>query len=97
MKVELAAGIESMSGSVKGVNGSRLVFKTLRNPNGKKEVRAYLMPRGTYKRKSKPSDSELDARELFAKRQTYACQLMHERGLSKQEAWKIARKEITTV
>ena len=66
MKVELAAGIESVSGKC-----GNMIFKTFKRPNGKTETRAYFNPYHRTRwekvsaRKSKPTKSELKARSSF--------------------------------
>ena len=96
MKVELAAGIESVSGKC-----GNMIFKTYKRPNGKTETRAYFNPyrtrwgRTLNVRKSKPSDAEIKARSLFARRQAYVQELLASgRYHDKKEAWKIAKNEI---
>ena len=96
MKVELAAGIESASGKC-----GNMIFKTYKRPNGKKETRAYFNPYYRTKwgkvnpRKSKPSEAEIKARSLFARRQAYVQELIASgRYHDKREAWKIAKQEI---
>ena len=68
MKVELAAGIKSLSGSIKQKNGSRIVFKTFSKPSvnrkSDKETRMYLIP--PYKRTSPVTKNELRQRTRFA-------------------------------
>ena len=95
MKCILDPTFENVSGKMGG-----LVFRTYKKPDGTKETRVYGMPkrrdgRYGYERKTKPSQKELDARSLFARRQAF------EQGLlasgkyhSKTEAWKIAKQQI---
>ena len=96
MKVELAAGIESASGKC-----GNMIFKTYKRPNGKTETRAYFNPyrRSSWEkvnpRKTPPSDAEIKARSLFARRQAYVQELLASgRYHDKKEAWKIAKNEI---
>ena len=95
MKVELAAGIESVSGKC-----GNMIFKTYKRPNGKTETRAYFNPYRTRwgkvnVRKTPPSDAEIKARSLFARRQAYVQELLASgRYHDKKEAWKIAKNEI---
>ena len=96
MKVELAAGIDSVSGKC-----GNMIFKTFKRPDGKKETRAYFNPyrtrwgRKLNVRKSKPSEAEIKARSLFARRQAYVQELLASgRYHDKKEAWKIAKNEI---
>ena len=49
----------------------------------------------SYQRSGKPSEKEIAARELFAKRQAFVRELMASGAYhSKAEAWKIAKKQI---
>ena len=94
MKVELAAGIESISGKC-----GNMIFKTYKRPNGKTETRAYFNPHCRWDkvnvRKTPPSDAEIKARSLFARRQAYVQELLASgRYHDKREAWKIAKNEI---
>ena len=96
MKVELAAGIESASGKC-----GNMIFKTYKRPNGKTETRAYFNPyrrsswEKTSARKTPPSEAEIKARSLFARRQAYVQELLASgRYHDKREAWKIAKNEI---
>ena len=96
MKVELAAGIESASGKC-----GNMIFKTFKRPNGKTETRAYFNPyrRSSWEkvnpRKTPPSDAEIKARSLFARRIAYVQELLASgRYHDKREAWKIAKNEI---
>ena len=56
----LLPGVETISGKV-----GNYLFKTF-NRNGKKEVRVYLCPEGSYSRRSKLSKEEIAARAQFA-------------------------------
>ena len=100
MKCELIAGIESISGSMKQDNGTRVVFRTYRKPsvnrkNGESETRVYIRSAESYQRKKPLTEKESKARGLFAKRQAYVQELMASgKYHSKTEAWKIAKKEI---
>ncbi len=96
MKVELAAGIESVSGKC-----GNMIFKTFKRPNGKTETRAYFNPyrpsswEKVNARKTPPSEAEIKARSLFARRQAYVQELLASgRYHDKREAWKIAKNEI---
>ena len=96
MKVELAAGIDSISGKC-----GNMIFKTYKRPNGKKETRAYFNPyrRSSWEkvnpRKTPPSKAEIKARSLFVRRQAYVQELLASgRYHDKKEAWKIAKNEI---
>jgi len=93
MKVELMPGIKSISGK----NGNML-FRTY-SKNGKKETRAYFLPRIQdksghvigygHQRKTKPTDKELRQRKRFAFI-TRAIAARHQAGdtRSKKELWK---------
>ena len=96
MKVELVAGIESVSGKC-----GNMIFKTFKRPNGKTETRAYFNPYRTSRwekvnpRKTPPSHAEIKARSLFARRQAYVQELLASgRYHDKREAWNIAKNEI---
>ena len=96
MKVELAAGIESVSGKC-----GNMIFKTFKRPNGKTETRAYFNPyrRSSWEkvnpRKTPLSEAEIKARSLFARRQAYVQELLASgRYHDKKEAWKIAKNDI---
>ena len=96
MKIELAAGIDSISGKC-----GNMIFKTYKRPNGKTETRAYFNPyrRSSWEkvnpRKTPPSDAEIKARSLFTRRQAYVQELLASgRYHDKREAWKIAKNEI---
>ena len=96
MKVELVAGIESASGKC-----GNMIFKTFKRPDGRKETRAYFNPYRRTRwekvnaRKTPPSEAEIKARSLFARRQAYVQELLASgRYHDKKEAWKIAKNEI---
>lgn len=66
MKVELIAGIKSISGATKNKKGKRLVFKTYRaasTSRTKPETRVYLQDQ--WQRSTAPSEAELAARQRF--------------------------------
>ena len=68
MKCTLMPGIESISGSIKGANGSRLIFKTYKRPSAnrksKTETRVYISHK---KKRTKPlSANEIVCRARFA-------------------------------
>ena len=71
MRIKYGTGIESMSGSIKEKNGSTIIYKHMK---GDKPGygRMYLMPRGTYQRKTKPTEKEMHARNKFAQASYYA-------------------------
>ena len=91
MKVTLAAGIKSISGSVKQRNGSLLVFRTFTKPAvgrkpGETETRAYFMPKR--ERSTPPSEKELAVRQRFAKATLYFQSLSNEQREMYAKAWK---------
>jgi len=55
----LIPGVETISGKV-----GNYLFKTF-NRNGKKDVRVYLCPEGSYRRKTKLSAAEKASRKQF--------------------------------
>ena len=97
MNVEFIPGITSVSGTLyKGKNGLRLVATTRKAPTtNKQKTRLYLRTADSYQRKTPYSEEELKRQDLFAKRQSYVKQLMAaDPGLSKKEAWSIAKRDI---
>ena len=90
MKCILMPGIESISGSIKGKNGSRLIFKTFKRPSvnrpNKTETRCYL----SHKReRTKPlSDNEIAARNHFARASYYYTNLTEEQARQYYDEWK---------
>ena len=94
MKVEFMPGIASMSGTLKGQNGYKLVFMH-RQSDGKGHGHAYLRTKKDYQRSTPVSDKEIAARSLFATRAQLVKQLMTEHKCkTKAEAWKIAKEMI---
>jgi hypothetical protein len=90
MKCTLSPGIESISGSVKGLNGSRLIFKTFRRPSvnrpNKTETRVYLSQK---KKRTKPlSDKEIACREWFSAARAFAANLSDEQRQQYHDEWK---------
>ena len=81
-KVTLRPEIIGISGKV-----GNMVFKTYKNG----QVRLYKAP--SYQRKTSVTNAERQARSTFALRCKRVTQLMAD-GLSKQEAWDIAKNEI---
>ncbi len=97
MIVEFAGGIISASGTLcKNRNGSRIIVTTRRAPSDNKyKMRMYIRSAASYQRSGKPSEKEMAARELFAKRQAFVQELLASGSYhSKGEAWKIAKREI---
>ena len=90
MKCTLSPGIESISGSVKGLNGSRLIFKTYKRPSvnrkSKTETRVYLSHKQT--RKTPLSDNEIACREWFSAARTFAANLSDEQARQYYDEWK---------
>ena len=94
MKVEFMPGIASMSGTLKGRDGYKLVFMH-RASDGKGRGHAYLRSKESYQRSKPVSDKEIAARSLFATRAQLVKQLMTERRCkTKAEAWRIAKEQI---
>ena len=90
MRCVLVPGIESLSGSVKGKNGSRLIFKTYSRPSvnrkSKTETRCYLSHK---QQRTKPlSDKEIACREWFSAARTYAANLSDEQAQRYYDEWK---------
>ena len=84
------SGIESISGSIKGENGSRLIFKTFRRPSvnrpNKTETRCYISQK---KERTKPlSANEIACRARFAEARTYATNLSDEQRKQYHDEWK---------
>ncbi len=83
-------GIESISGSVKGANGSRLIFKTYKRPSvnrpSKTETRCYLSHK---KKRTKPlSANEIACRVRFTEARAYAANLSDEQRMQYHDEWK---------
>ena len=87
MKVTFSAGIDSMSGSVKEKNGARLLFKKCRSDQPG-HGRAYLLPRDTYVRKTKPSEKELHVRTKFTQASYYVSFMPTPLKMKYYEQWK---------
>ena len=97
MRVELAPGIKSASGTLmKCKNGTRVIFTTRRAPSSNPcKVRMYIRYADDYQRKTPVSEREMQIRELFSKRQQRVNQLRADNPrLSKKKAWQIAKNEI---
>ena len=92
MKCVLSAGIESISGSMKQKNGSRIVFKTFSKPSvnrgSKPETRVYLMRR--QERSTPLSENEIAARNRFSEAATYYKNLSEEQRMAYYKPWKSA-------
>lgn len=92
MKCTLMPGIESISGSMKQKNGSRIVFKTFSKPSvnrgSKPETRVYLMQR--HERKTPLSKNEIAARNRFGEAATYFKNLSEEQKMAYYKPWKSA-------
>ena len=80
MRVTLPAGVESISGSIKQKNGSKLVFKTFKRPSVNRttrtETRAYIMQK--HERKTPLSDNEIAARQQFKEASEFVAKLSKE-------------------
>ena len=97
MRVELAPGIKSASGTLmKCKNGTRVIFTTRRAPSSNPcKVRMYIRTAEDYQRSTPVSEREIQIRALFSKRQQRVNQLRAANPkLSLKEAWKIAKDEI---
>ena len=97
MRVEFNPAIKSASGTLcKEKNGIRVVVTTRKAPSSNPcKMRMYIRSAASYQRSSKPSEKEIAARELFAKRQAFVQELMASGAYhSKADAWKIAKKQI---
>lgn len=92
MKCTLTSGIESISGSIKQKNGSRIVFKTFSKPSvnrgSKTETHVYLMRR--QERSTPLSENEIAARNRFAEAATYFKNLSEEQRMAYYKPWKSA-------
>ena len=92
MRVTLPAGIESISGSMKQKNGSRIVFKTFSKPSvnrsSETETRVYLMRR--QERSTPLSENEIAARKRFSEAATFFKNLSEEQKMAYYEPWKSA-------
>lgn len=89
MKCTLMPGIESISGSVKGKNGTRLIFKTYKRPSanrvGKTETRVYLSKK---QQRTKPlSENEMACRVRFAAAGAYFASLTDKQLKQYFEEW----------
>ena len=89
MKCTLMPGIESISGSVKGKNGTLLIFKTYKRPSairkGKTETRVYLTKKQP---RTKPlSENEIACRVRFAAAGAYVASLSDEQRKQYKEEW----------
>ena len=97
MIVEMMPCIKAASGTLcKSPNGKRVIFTTRKapttNPN---RMRAYIRSAESYKRKTPPSEKELQSRSLFARRQAFVKKIMASGlCLSKAEVWEIAKRNI---
>ena len=97
MRVTFNPAIVSASGTLcKEKNGLRVIVTTRKAPSTNPcKTRMYIRSAASYQRSGKPSEKEIAARELFAKRQAFVQELLASgKYHSKAEAWKIAKKEI---
>ena len=89
MKCTLSAGIESISGSMKGKNGKKLTFKTYNRLQAdgtyKKETRVYLKPK--IQRSTPLSENEIAARKRFSEAATYFKNLSDEQRKQYFDEW----------
>ena len=93
MKVTLAPGIESISGSQKLKNGVRVVYKTFRKPSakrpgGKPMTRAYFVHESSYQRSTPISEKEIAARAKFREATVYVNNLSDEQMQTFHDEWK---------
>ena len=92
MRVTLPAGFESISGSMKEKNGTRIVFKTFNKPSANRttqsETRVYIMRQ--HERKTPLSKNEIAARNRFAEAATYFKNLTEEQRTAYYKPWKSA-------
>ena len=96
-RCEFIPGLGLVSGTLRkstyrdknGVHTTRL-FAQVRN--GKQRI--YM--RQETPRSTPPSEKELAARKLFEKRSALVWQLMEEQHISRSEAWKIAKEQISS-
>lgn len=92
MKCTLMPGIQSISGSMKNKNGSRIVFKTFSKPSvnrgSKPETRVYLMR--PQERSTPLSENEIAARKRFLEATTYFKNLSEEQRMAYYKPWKSA-------
>lgn len=93
MRVTLPAGFESISGSIKQKNGSKLVFKTFKRPSVNRttqtETRAYIMQK--HERKTPLSDNEIAARQRFKEASEFVAKLSKEQKSAFADQYKIAK------
>ena len=93
MKVTLAPGIESISGSQKLKNGVRVVYKTFRKPSAKRPggepmTRAYFVHESSYQRSTPISEKEIAVRSKFRDASMYWLNLTPEQKQSYHDEWK---------
>ena len=92
MKCILAAGIESISGTMKGQNGKNLTFRTYNRLQAdgtyKKETRVYLQPK--IQRSTPLSENEIEQRKRFSEAATYYKNLSEEQRMAYYKPWKSA-------
>ena len=83
MKITLAKGIESISGSFKTKNGHHIIFKTYKRPSanrphGQTETRMYSIPSSSYQRKTPITEKEKLIRTQFKAASVYWNSLLDE-------------------
>ena len=88
-------GVAAISGSTKNSRtGVRMVF--MRRASDKPGYgRVYFRPSGCYERSAPVTENEAIARELFRQRAAAVRKLMQSENITKAEAWKRVKKEIT--
>ena len=82
MKVTLTPGIESISG-----RQGNIIYKTYRRPGQKPETRAYLVPRTANRRKTPPTEGEINARLRFTQAADYWKKLSDNQKQCYREEW----------
>ena len=97
MKVEFMPGIASMSGIVKNCGRKHVIFRHYASDRPG-HGHATICSSSAFKRKTPLTEREKVARELFSIRVSYVKQLCAANpGLSRKEAWKIAKADIRAV
>ena len=97
MKVEFMHGIKSISGSTKTRSGKRMVFRHLKSD---KPGHGHLTicSSDAYERTRPVTEAEQKAKRLFSARACYVTQLIDRTpGLSRAQAWEMARADIPSV
>ena len=94
MKVTFMPGIASMSGIVKNCGRKHIIFRHYASDRPG-HGHATICSSHAYERKTPLTEREKAAHELFSRRAAYVKQLCAANpGLSRKEAWKIAKADI---